>query len=909
MTNNIKILQHFYTSCKKGLSGAPGYQTRAESEGLDPTERKELVENSNYELPSELKNISDEKQYPVIFKSLRLQSGKIAVIRSNFVGLDYSKRGGNFFAHSLVFDGQIQKFWTIDFFKWNGWKSSLTSEEEDTDPTPLPVLGIYDLISSYKFTFEELKIFLNRYPNRPDFLRRMITSVFFSHMGSESILIRESEADNLNTWIAILLKSFPPKCVSPLSYDTFLFDSSKSKNINATLGTTKINFDKNVISYQFNFFDQVDSNRSVVTNRINNALKSNSPYLDYANTIVNRILNSPQKLNSFFEYANLFNFSALSPELNILYQIFSIYDEDNLSFSNSEITNIMQFLVKYGTKESIDLIMNPLISLTEKLKESSNINDWYSLIDFYIIMINQYNKESDISQLIKLYSDLYDNFIITKQLFYNEINNKKQYILTNISKNSSIFNNEISVNFISQKHLNFIKDKSKTFTSLTLKVIINDLYHINNFLNFKTSHLFEDPDISSALETFLFDSPERLTDLAWYFDPFKNSESDLLYSTIFIFNLLQKNLNIIKRDDVIKSLGSTLSDILFDKSYRYSLLSNLLKYNLNSEIILHSVLCEWLHNIKQYDSPNDKIKANQDYLKNIIDINLGGPSNDTSKKLLNPIVQVFLDMLPDDLRDNQSFEWLSSNVKDGLNDKNLLMLSKNVTPYVSFKPSDNISDQLYSILSDLYKNKKFHQFPGVEKIRERLYFRYAASKIFSFHPSIDKDLKEELSSASPETYSEFSNTVFNHLFSLATTVKSHNGLINVFMSPNNSELFKSLYINFIDELPQPQFTKVELNTILFWLQFNSENALYASLYELRNPILQCLTNRISYLPKDLFNKAITDLNVAHKLSDIYNQGNIKKFIDKVYKTKIPSFKRLISKTNFNFYVFKPKEER
>jgi hypothetical protein len=736
----------------------------------------------------------------------------------------------------------------------------------------------------------------------------LITTLFLTPSGSESILIRETEFVNSKRWIAALLKSFPPKCVNPLSYTTFLFDPNKSKHINATNGTTKVIFDKNAVSYKFNFFDQTDIRRSVITSRVNNALSGNSPYLEYANVIVDRLLHAPEKLDSFFNYANLFNFSALTPELNILNQIFSIYDKDNFNFSNNEITTIMQFLVKYGTKRSLDLIMDKLTKLTGQLKESPNVNDWFTLIDFYIIIINQYDNDSYLPILSKLYLDLYDTFVIARQTSYTEINAKKRYVTTALEQRSDTFIKNISSGFISGAHLDFIRKKSKYLSPESIKAIVNDLFNAKNSLNFTTRLFFENPDISLTLKTLLFDSPDRIKNLDWFFDAFKKNDQDLLNSILFLIRMVDENDTSFKNDDILKSIGSNLADILFNNPNRFNFINNLLTQNLNNNFIPFAVLSEWVHNIKKFDSAEEKISAYQMYEKNLID-NLKYLPNDIVKYLLNSIVPVFLDILPDDLRVSQSINWLISDVKDLLNNNNLFLLSSKASPHVSFDPSDNVSENLFSTIYKLYNEKDFTKFPNHGSIRDRLYFRYAASRALSSSPIIDRNLQAELYDIDENTYAEFSNVVFNRVFTIASNPKDHRFLIQTFLSPNHIDSFKNYYINFIDGLPQPQFTAIELNIILFWLRFYSFDPLASYLFEFKNPILKCFMNRISYLPKKMYAQAIEVLKRTHTESEFEYRSNIKKYINFIEMNEISSVERLLKKTNLNFYVFRPNEER
>src|SRR5689334_15719663 len=143
----MKALQLHYTSCRRGQSGNAGFQTRTLSAGIRPDEQREIERRGIYRPPRDARpDPSPEeiaRDFPRALRFYRLESGRLAITLSTYVGRDYSGRWGNFFAHTLVLEAEPAKLWPIDFYEWPGWKAGL-SENEDTEevPTPLPAVDL-----------------------------------------------------------------------------------------------------------------------------------------------------------------------------------------------------------------------------------------------------------------------------------------------------------------------------------------------------------------------------------------------------------------------------------------------------------------------------------------------------------------------------------------------------------------------------------------------------------------------------------------------------------------------------------------------------------------------------------------------------------------------------------------------
>lgn len=88
--------QLYYTSCRTGLAGAPGFQFNAVTAGLDQEVLREVEQLTVYQPPRS----AEPADAPV---NLCFRPGPVTLVaRVAYVGIDYSHRPGNYFAHALV---------------------------------------------------------------------------------------------------------------------------------------------------------------------------------------------------------------------------------------------------------------------------------------------------------------------------------------------------------------------------------------------------------------------------------------------------------------------------------------------------------------------------------------------------------------------------------------------------------------------------------------------------------------------------------------------------------------------------------------------------------------------------------------------------------------------------------------
>lgn len=95
--------QLYYTSCERGLRGTPGFQFNAATAGVAPDVLRDVEVMTGYEPPRTVPFDADAAALARCPVNLCHRPGPDTVLaRVVFVGTDYSKRFGNYFAHAIV---------------------------------------------------------------------------------------------------------------------------------------------------------------------------------------------------------------------------------------------------------------------------------------------------------------------------------------------------------------------------------------------------------------------------------------------------------------------------------------------------------------------------------------------------------------------------------------------------------------------------------------------------------------------------------------------------------------------------------------------------------------------------------------------------------------------------------------
>jgi hypothetical protein len=219
----MEVRQLHYTSCKTGPSGHSGFQFCAASPGLSSEIMREVEQLTVYEPPRGLRTTADgtdADQYPVNFVRVRSKHGNLSIIaRVVYVGLDFSNRSGNYFAHSLVVEdpgAEPTSPLPVELWGSSFWKS----HQEAT--TELPVL--IALPPGGPITRATASEFIAARPFRSDCLAQVVASADQSVAGGPQVLIIESDSAAVSFWIALVCYLLGPHLVRSLTFATYAHD-------------------------------------------------------------------------------------------------------------------------------------------------------------------------------------------------------------------------------------------------------------------------------------------------------------------------------------------------------------------------------------------------------------------------------------------------------------------------------------------------------------------------------------------------------------------------------------------------------------------------------------------------------------------------------------------------------------
>lgn len=313
----MKLAQLYYTSCRRGINSGPGFQTRSMSVELSMEERREIEAKGGYRLPRDLDFTSlsapVDETLPVAYRSYRLQSGRFVLTRSASAGLDYSGRGGNFYAHSIVFMSEPPAgVWPCSFLNWSGWLPQLAPEQDNLDvPPPLPVIELLDITSLRGPEAMELSSFLQEQDQEGKYFPAMLAALFLSLRDGRILLIRDIPRKNVQ-WLACLQFALPPSLAWRLNWSSYQDDPRGAGQINATCGETNYRLDRNARDFQYYLFDFSAGQFSTV--------ELGEQF--YARQIAAWMLEEPGKLTEFQRFSGSFSRELVPEQLPEVLMLF-----------------------------------------------------------------------------------------------------------------------------------------------------------------------------------------------------------------------------------------------------------------------------------------------------------------------------------------------------------------------------------------------------------------------------------------------------------------------------------------------------------------------------------------------------------------------------------------------------------
>ncbi|MFD9700889.1 hypothetical protein [Lentzea sp. NPDC059081] len=230
--------QLYYTSCERGLSGHPGYQFNAATPGVSHEAMAEAEKMTGYEPPGSLTYGADAAAIAAAPVNLCYQPGATRTMLAQvaFVGTDYSRRFGNYFAHTLVTSNPRADFG--DVLPIELWGSALWSREPVDDPA-LPALG--GLVPG-ALDRAAAAAFVEAHPGRAH-LPALLTAIDLAlRPGGRRVVVVERDAATVAGWIAAASYLLPQESVRQMSFATYEHEPRYSgMHVVGTLAESEVN--------------------------------------------------------------------------------------------------------------------------------------------------------------------------------------------------------------------------------------------------------------------------------------------------------------------------------------------------------------------------------------------------------------------------------------------------------------------------------------------------------------------------------------------------------------------------------------------------------------------------------------------------------------------------------------------
>jgi len=222
--------QLHYTSARKGPTGRSGFQFVAETPGLPPGVRAAVTPFMAYRPPPDAPLSPTPKElerFPVALSYDRV-GGRALLVRSRYLGQDYSGRQGNFFAHAVVAEPEeLEGLRPIEL-----WQAEIWAEQPgDGELAPLEDLPPGSGVSPE--TLAERLAAENSYPL---LVRLVDTAVAALDRGHGRLVLVCRDAEPIVHWIAVLSYSLPAAVAARLSFTTFTADPAGTPH--RVVGTT-----------------------------------------------------------------------------------------------------------------------------------------------------------------------------------------------------------------------------------------------------------------------------------------------------------------------------------------------------------------------------------------------------------------------------------------------------------------------------------------------------------------------------------------------------------------------------------------------------------------------------------------------------------------------------------------------
>ncbi|WP_194913352.1 GTPase-associated protein 1-related protein [Catenulispora rubra] len=228
----MALEQLYYTSCEQGLTGFAGYQFNAVSPGASAETQREVLSQIAYKPPRSQMFPAEADELARCPVNLCFRPGTLTLLANvEYVGQDFSKRFGNYFAHAFAADSvddlteALGPLLPIELWRAPVWAAS------QADGTELPRFsgqlprGLVSPASVRDFLAGHLL------GDRLDSALSALLSAAAAAVEGRArpVLLVESDSDRAAQWIAAVSYLLPPRAGAALAFATYRADPSASR--------------------------------------------------------------------------------------------------------------------------------------------------------------------------------------------------------------------------------------------------------------------------------------------------------------------------------------------------------------------------------------------------------------------------------------------------------------------------------------------------------------------------------------------------------------------------------------------------------------------------------------------------------------------------------------------------------
>lgn len=379
----MKALQLIYTSWKNGDSQEKGYMVYSKSEGITSSEVEDIKRVMKYIPPRGLNATPSEEEikseFPYNFSYFKLNSGRVCLALSSYLGKDYSNRFGNYIIYALVFeDGQLVQY-PYEFFGESFMKTEMT-EEELCANSPVPPLQVLDIDYAKGIITDDILVdFVTENEEQAVYV---ISAALQARKENVPFYINDTR-ENTILWIAVITRIFPVSLARNIYYSSYIFDQEKFRHIDnkqreLVLDIQGVRSDANNFSYQ----SAAESTNQIVMDSINGIITKDVEILDIAKVLIEDFTIGMDDIESFGIFLDEEGLDKYSYELTYAYNYYKTTKYKQFDCNCKYINELFAFgkeKLSESTNSDMAII---LIEILKQELERTNLENIADIITY-----------------------------------------------------------------------------------------------------------------------------------------------------------------------------------------------------------------------------------------------------------------------------------------------------------------------------------------------------------------------------------------------------------------------------------------------------------------------------------------------------------------------------------------------